>query len=145
MLGIQLNPESSEPLYLQLFNALRDAIQEGSLSPNERLPPTRALAGELGVSRSVAIAAYDLLASNRLVWARVGSGTYVRRSDGSPGGAAFEDPDQAPYPKIGAASSGMRSGKGAEGSLRWGRSATLERPAWIVFGLDPELLERTAS
>jgi len=145
MLGIQLNPESSEPLYIQLFNALREAIEEGYLSPNERLPPSRALARELGVSRSVVIATYDLLATNRLVWARVGSGTYVRRSAGSPSGTVMDDPDQAPYPKIGVASSGIGSGRGAEAALRWNRATTLERPAWIVFGLDPELLERTAS
>jgi GntR family transcriptional regulator/MocR family aminotransferase len=61
----------------QLAGKLREAIDDGRLGAGTRLPATRDLAGELGVSRGVVVGAYEqLLAEGRLT-ARPGSGTYV--------------------------------------------------------------------
>ncbi|GIF44290.1 GntR family transcriptional regulator/MocR family aminotransferase [Actinoplanes xinjiangensis] len=49
----------------------------GRLSPGSRLPATRLLAGELGVSRGVVVQAYQRLADEGLAEARTGSGTVV--------------------------------------------------------------------
>ena len=69
--------EGQDALYLQVYRALRQAITEGAMEPGFRLPATRALAEELGVSRNVVLAAYDLLYSEGYVEGRVGAGTFV--------------------------------------------------------------------
>ena len=51
----------------------------GQLSDGDRLPSSRALARELGVSRSVTEQAYDQLVAEGWLEARRGSGTYVSR------------------------------------------------------------------
>ncbi len=78
-----------------LERALRAAIRAGRLAPGSRLPATRALAGELGLSRGTVSAAYDQLVAEGFLSARTGSGTVVaalaevRARDGVP---ATEEP-----------------------------------------------------
>ncbi|HTU96787.1 MAG TPA: GntR family transcriptional regulator, partial [Solirubrobacteraceae bacterium] len=50
---VRLDREAAEPLTAQLERALRAAIQTGRLGPDERIPSSRALARELGVSRGL--------------------------------------------------------------------------------------------
>ncbi len=59
---------------------LRRDILQGRLRPNERLPGERDLCGSLGVSRITVRLALDLLAEERLLVRRHGSGTYVSTS-----------------------------------------------------------------
>ena len=61
----------------QVFNQLRTSIVGGDLRPGDRLPPTRELATQLGVSRTTVSVAYDRLMGEGFLTARVGSGTYV--------------------------------------------------------------------
>jgi DNA-binding transcriptional MocR family regulator len=68
---------ASGPIYKQLAEALRAAIQRGDLRHGSRLPPERALAERLLISRSTVVAAYDLLVQDDLVERRQGSGTRV--------------------------------------------------------------------
>ena len=65
------------PLFRQLGRAVAGAIERGVLPRGTRLPPERALASALAVSRGTAVAAYDLLVADGLVERRRGSGTYV--------------------------------------------------------------------
>ena len=60
-----------------LERALRDAIRAGRLAPETRLPSTRALAAELGLSRGTVSAAYDQLVAEGYLTAATGSGTVV--------------------------------------------------------------------
>ncbi|MFI9767694.1 PLP-dependent aminotransferase family protein [Streptomyces sp. NPDC052415] len=60
-----------------LERALRDAVREGRLAPGARLPATRKLADELGVSRNTVKGAYDQLVAEGYFTARQGSGTQV--------------------------------------------------------------------
>ncbi|MEV4276669.1 PLP-dependent aminotransferase family protein [Actinoplanes xinjiangensis] len=60
-----------------MTEGLRAAVAAGRLSPGSRLPATRMLAGELGVSRGVVVQAYQRLADEGLAEARTGSGTVV--------------------------------------------------------------------
>ena len=71
-----------------VFDKLRQGILVGTLPAGARLPPTRALAEELGVARQTVVLAYERLASEGYVRARTGSGTFV-----SP-----DLPDAAPAP-----------------------------------------------
>lgn len=61
----------------RLTGALRDAIAQQRISPGTRLPSSRDLAADLGLSRGLVVAAYEqLVAEGRLV-SRRGSGTTV--------------------------------------------------------------------
>lgn len=75
MLFIQLDGRGA--LYQQLHRALREAILERHLAPDQRLPSTRTLAAELKVSRNTVLQAVEHLMAEGYVAGRVGSGTYV--------------------------------------------------------------------
>ena len=60
-----------------VYRALRAAIVDGRLPAGHRLPPTRALAADLGVARGSVATAYERLAAEGFLTSRVGSGTYV--------------------------------------------------------------------
>ncbi|MBX8689422.1 aminotransferase class I/II-fold pyridoxal phosphate-dependent enzyme [Mycobacterium sp. 20091114027_K0903767] len=90
---LQLDPSTAPARGLTdwLADALRTAIAHGKLTPGTRFPPTRMLAGELGVSRGVVVEAYRRLADEGLVSGHAGGGTRVlaqpvrlRRADPGP-------------------------------------------------------------
>jgi GntR family transcriptional regulator/MocR family aminotransferase len=60
-----------------LAEALRAGIRDGRLRPGTALPATRALAGDLDVSRGVVVEAYQRLREEGLIGARSGAGTTV--------------------------------------------------------------------
>lgn len=65
------------PMYQEIYQAIRSKILQGELSQDASLPPTRALASELRVSRNVVLTAYEMLISEGYLQPRRGSGTYV--------------------------------------------------------------------
>ena len=75
-----LTLDGSGPLYEQVYKALRAAILAAALNPGARLPSSRSLAAELGVSRNVVVIAFEQLLAEGYVQARIGSGTYVAES-----------------------------------------------------------------
>jgi len=74
---VALDRESEEPLYRQLYFAIREAILDGRLRPGTRLPSTRSLASDLAVSRNTVVIAFDQLLAEGYVDGRTGAGTYV--------------------------------------------------------------------
>lgn len=64
-------------LGVQLSGRIRELVVAGTLARGDRLPSSRALAAELGVSRSVAEQAYEQLLAEGWLEARRGSGTFV--------------------------------------------------------------------
>ena len=69
--------EGSGPIYLQLAEWFRRAIAEGRLRPGQRVPSTRALADELGVSRLPVLGAYEQLHAEGYLESFTGAGTCV--------------------------------------------------------------------
>jgi GntR family transcriptional regulator/MocR family aminotransferase len=65
------------PLYERIYRGLRQAILSGDMPRGMRLPSTRRLAEESGVSRNTVLLAYDQLLAEGYIRGRVGSGTYV--------------------------------------------------------------------
>ena len=65
------------PLYRWLYEELRSAILTGRLHPGARLPATRDLAEQYGISRPTIVTAFEQLRSEGYVEGKVGSGTYV--------------------------------------------------------------------
>ncbi len=76
-LPVSLDRSSSLSLQQQLTDQLRSAILDGRLPAGTRLTSTRVLAETAGVSRNVAVAAYDELYAEGYVEGRHGSGTFV--------------------------------------------------------------------
>lgn len=74
---IPLDPDSESPLYRQIESYLRQSILSGKLAAETRLPATRRLAQDLGVSRITVNNAYAELESDGLIYKREGSGAYV--------------------------------------------------------------------
>ncbi|MEV6834406.1 PLP-dependent aminotransferase family protein [Streptomyces sp. NPDC051133] len=81
---LHLEPDSADGRRAGLERALRDAVRDGRLAPGTRLPATRRLATDLGVSRGTAKAAYDQLVAEGYLTARQGSGTRVAALPPSP-------------------------------------------------------------
>jgi GntR family transcriptional regulator / MocR family aminotransferase len=79
---VRLDRDAAEPLARQLSDSLRDAIRCGKLHPGTRLPATRTLAADLGVSRGVVVEAYEqLIAEGYLDTRAGGAGTFVKAID----------------------------------------------------------------
>jgi GntR family transcriptional regulator/MocR family aminotransferase len=75
--AFEVGRASDTPLFRQLYLQLRSAILSRRLRPGTRLPSTRELAAQLGVSRSAAVAAYEQLLAEGYTSGRHGSGTYI--------------------------------------------------------------------
>ena len=78
-LNLQL-PKAGMPLYRWLYEELRSAILAGHLRPGGRLPATRDVAKQYGISRPTIVTAFEQLRSEGYVEGKVGSGTYVSQT-----------------------------------------------------------------
>jgi GntR family transcriptional regulator/MocR family aminotransferase len=74
---LRLDRTRPEPLRDQLQQELREAIRSGQLGPGERLPSSRALASELGVSRGLVLECFAQLQAEGFLTARAGAATRV--------------------------------------------------------------------
>lgn len=72
-----LDSNSDTPIYRQLYGQIRTLIESGALVEGYRLPPTRELAGSLGLNRTTVSSAYDLLETQGLIKGHVGRGSFV--------------------------------------------------------------------
>jgi GntR family transcriptional regulator / MocR family aminotransferase len=77
---ISIDRNAPAALYRQIYDAYRSAILGRTLRPGQRVPSTRTLAKELGVSRIPILNAYAQLLAEGYFQSRVGSGTVVSRS-----------------------------------------------------------------
>src|SRR5580704_6318911 len=73
-------PRPRMALYRWLYEELRSAILAGRLRPGARLPATRDLAAQYGISRPTIVTAFEQLRSEGYVEGKVGSGTYVSKT-----------------------------------------------------------------
>jgi GntR family transcriptional regulator/MocR family aminotransferase len=96
---VALDRAAAEPLGAQLERELRDAIRSGQLAPGERLPSSRVLAGELGVSRGLVIECYAQLQAEGFLTARTGSATRVAAGAQRPAAVPPSSPP-APSPRV---------------------------------------------
>ncbi|WNI31119.1 PLP-dependent aminotransferase family protein [Streptomyces sp. ITFR-6] len=78
-LSVQVDRDSAVPLTAQLQNAIKSRVEDRVLHPGSRLPSSRQLALDLGLSRSVVVEAYEQLIAEGYLDAVRGSGTLVAR------------------------------------------------------------------
>lgn len=88
-IALHLDIDNRTPLYLQLADALAQAVECGELAPGARLPAERELAARLRVSRTTVVNAYHELAARGMVRGHVGRGTYVCAAPGGEDGPPF--------------------------------------------------------
>jgi DNA-binding GntR family transcriptional regulator len=69
----------TDPVYLRVLEDLRERIRGGVLPPGARVPSRNAIIANYGVGETAAKHALQVLASEGLIEARTGSGSYVRR------------------------------------------------------------------
>lgn len=96
-------------MYRQLYRQLRERILAGTLAAGEKIPPTRELAGMLGINRATVAAAYELLEKEGLIRGHVGRGSFVAGGGAAARGVDWEE-------RLGPA--------GGEG-IRWGGQARI--------------------
>src|ERR1700729_3092960 len=112
---------STDPVYLRVLEDLRMRIQEGVLEPGARVPSRNAIIARYGVGETAAKHALQVLATEGLIEARPGSGSYVRQppaarylehdrltSRGPPFGLEGPAGDPAPRPAQAGPSAGQR-------------------------------------
>ena len=81
-LTMSLNPKSKTPLYEQIYEFIKEEIQNNVIQSGERLPSTRALSKHLVVSRSTVELAYEQLLSEGYVEAIPCKGYFVAKIEG---------------------------------------------------------------
>ena len=77
MLLLKPNPSSGVPIYLQLMEQVKHAVETGALRPGEQLPGIRPLAEELVVNPNTVAKAYRELEHEGVVELRQGAGAFV--------------------------------------------------------------------
>jgi GntR family transcriptional regulator/MocR family aminotransferase len=92
---VRLDRSAAEPLRTQLEASLREAIRGGRLRAGERLPSSRELAHDLGVSRGMVQDCYSQLLAEGYLTSRTGSATRVADLSGHPAGEREGRPQAA--------------------------------------------------
>ncbi|MEP7025404.1 MAG: GntR family transcriptional regulator [Actinomycetota bacterium] len=85
---------STDPVYLRVLDDLRHRISSGLLVPGARVPSRNAIIARYGVGETAAKHALQVLASEGLIEARPGSGSYVRQ----PPATRYLEHDRLNYP-----------------------------------------------
>jgi len=70
---------ATDPVYLRVLEDLRERIRGGLLPPGARVPSRNAIIAKYGVGETAAKHALQVLATEGLIEARTGSGSYVRK------------------------------------------------------------------
>lgn len=76
----QPNPALGLPIYLQLMEQIRHAVETGALQPGEQLPGIRTLAEQLVINPTTVARAYRELEHEGLLELRQGSGAFISRN-----------------------------------------------------------------
>jgi GntR family transcriptional regulator len=72
------NPSLGVPIYLQLMEQVKHAIETGALRPGEQLPGIRPLAEELVINPNTVAKAYRELEHDGVIELRHGAGAFVK-------------------------------------------------------------------
>ena len=72
-----INYQSPTPVYKQLYENVIRLVSLGALKPNDKLPPVRTLAGELGINPNTVSKAYSMLENDGYIYSAVGRGSFI--------------------------------------------------------------------
>jgi GntR family transcriptional regulator len=74
---LRIDPQSAEPLFEQIAQAVKNAVARGDLAAGEKLPSVRDLAQDLSINPNTVVRAYELLTNEGVVVRRQGAGCFV--------------------------------------------------------------------
>jgi GntR family transcriptional regulator len=77
---VRLNPSSGIPLYLQLIEQIKHAMETDAIRPGDQLPSVRKMAEELVINPNTVARVYRELERDGVIEVRHGAGAYVRDS-----------------------------------------------------------------
>jgi GntR family transcriptional regulator len=77
---LDVNTRSGVPIYVQIVQQVRHAIEVGALQTGEQLPTVRQLASDLTIAPNTIVKAYNELQAMDLIDSRAGVGTVVAAS-----------------------------------------------------------------
>jgi len=75
------DPESSTPMWRQIYAILRERITDGTYPPGRMLPSIEFIRQEYDVSRNTARQVLDALVDDGYAYTEPGKGTYVKRPE----------------------------------------------------------------
>jgi 2-aminoadipate transaminase len=125
---IQFDPQRGMPIYRQVYEQIKSAIDSHKLNHGEKLPATRELAGLLGLNRTTIAAAYELLESEGLIRGHVGRGSFVE------GPAAQQDSKRLDWETLIPAEESPAGSPSRAGAAKI--SFASSRPSEMLFPLD---------
>src|ERR1022692_477228 len=76
----RLNPSSGVPIYLQLMEQIKHAIETGALTAGDQLPTIRKLAEDLVMNPNTVVRAYRELQHEGIIELKHGSGAFISES-----------------------------------------------------------------
>ncbi|MFK7735034.1 MAG: PLP-dependent aminotransferase family protein [Pirellulaceae bacterium] len=118
---LRLDARRKTPLFRQLYEQLRLAVLQGRLQANDRIPSSRDLVKQLGISRTTAVTAIELLISEGYLQTIHGRGTFV----------CSEIPDEVLLPADVAELSSLESRGSTNYLSAFGRAAeSFDRSQW---------------
>src|SRR5207248_7019671 len=77
---LRINPASGIPLYLQLIEQVKHAIETGAIRAGEQLPSVRQMAEDLLINPNTVARAYRDLEQEGFIELKHGSGAFIRDS-----------------------------------------------------------------
>ena len=78
---IVISPRNPDPLYKQVMDQIKDAIADGVLRPQEKLPSIREISKELNISEITIKRAYTDLEAEGFIYTRAGMGSFIVNID----------------------------------------------------------------
>jgi len=106
MMLFRINPSLGAPIYLQLMEQVKHAIETGALRPGDQLPGIRPLAEELVINPNTVAKAYRELEHDGVIGLRHGAGAFVAASAR---GKKLADKVRLAQPIVGAAVEKLRA------------------------------------
>ena len=79
-MDLRISPSSGVPIYLQLMEQIKHAVEVGAVRPGEQLPTIRSVAEELAMNPNTVARAYRELEGEGIISVRHGSGAYIEEA-----------------------------------------------------------------
>lgn len=126
---MEIDKESSIPLYIQIRESLRSDISTGVLSTGDRIPAVTAMASERGVTAATIRRALSDLIDEGLIYTHVGRGTFI---GANPNPGTANGKPMPPYRGESSGQAARRLAQGVQASLQE-MLALVQKPSVIAF------------
>ncbi len=88
---ISIDVTGRTPIYEQICRAVCSEITRGILKENDKIPPSRALAQQLGLNPNTVTKAYQMLERDGIIYTVAGKGSFVAAANGKADSALTKD------------------------------------------------------